>query len=144
MFIPGSHKLGVLDAQHDTSTTSYPLWVITNETITSCRARRHRRAQGAAGLDDPFPRLPGARLDLEPLAWNRVSVYCRSAPCRTTSAASSGRTTLRTGISLRSSACRTIVCSRTTTWRFLEGTGSLNLYAKLRDREEQGKPLRIA
>src|SRR3954469_7671287 len=25
MFIPGSHRLGVLDAQHDTSTTSYPL-----------------------------------------------------------------------------------------------------------------------
>src|SRR4029077_9951441 len=26
MFIPGSHKLGVIDAEHDTSTTSYPLW----------------------------------------------------------------------------------------------------------------------
>ena len=33
MFIPGSHKLGVLDAAHDTSTTSYPLWVISHETI---------------------------------------------------------------------------------------------------------------
>src|ERR1044072_7322150 len=32
-FIPGSHKLGVLDADHDTSTTSYPLWVINQETI---------------------------------------------------------------------------------------------------------------
>jgi len=28
MFIPGSHKLGVLDAGHDTTTTSYPLWTI--------------------------------------------------------------------------------------------------------------------
>src|SRR5882757_1486562 len=33
MFIPGSHRQGVLDAAHDTSTTSYPLWVITNKTI---------------------------------------------------------------------------------------------------------------
>src|SRR5438270_909318 len=31
MFISGSHKLGVLDAAHDTSTTSYPLWVISNK-----------------------------------------------------------------------------------------------------------------
>src|SRR5207244_3031522 len=33
MFIPGSHRLGVLEAQHDTSTTSYPLWVINHDTI---------------------------------------------------------------------------------------------------------------
>src|SRR3979411_2621571 len=33
MFIPGTHKQGVLDAAHDTSTTSYPLWVISKETI---------------------------------------------------------------------------------------------------------------
>src|SRR6185436_17171261 len=33
MFIPGSHKQGVLDAAHDLSTTSYPLWVISNEVI---------------------------------------------------------------------------------------------------------------
>ena len=33
MFIPGSHRLGVLDAEHDTSTTSYPLWVINHDTI---------------------------------------------------------------------------------------------------------------
>ncbi|MBI1395697.1 MAG: proline hydroxylase [Betaproteobacteria bacterium] len=33
MFIPGSHKLGVLDAQHDLATTSYPLWTINNDTI---------------------------------------------------------------------------------------------------------------
>src|SRR6185295_5793633 len=26
MFIPGSHKLGVLDAEHDVTTTTYPLW----------------------------------------------------------------------------------------------------------------------
>ena len=39
MFIPGSHKLGVLDAAHDTRTTSYPLWVISNETIGKLVAR---------------------------------------------------------------------------------------------------------
>src|SRR4026209_479173 len=33
MSTPASHKLGVLDAAHDTSTTSYPLWTINNEVI---------------------------------------------------------------------------------------------------------------
>jgi len=39
MFIPGSHKLGVLEARHDTSTTSYPLWTVDNEVITKLVAR---------------------------------------------------------------------------------------------------------
>ena len=34
MFIPGSHKGGVLNAGHDTQTTSYPLWTVDNDTIT--------------------------------------------------------------------------------------------------------------
>jgi ectoine hydroxylase len=34
MFIPKSHKLGRLDARHDVTTTSYPLWTADNETIT--------------------------------------------------------------------------------------------------------------
>ena len=34
MFIPGSHKGGVLNAGHDTQTTSYPLWTVDSETIT--------------------------------------------------------------------------------------------------------------
>ncbi|MFM8532767.1 MAG: phytanoyl-CoA dioxygenase family protein, partial [Acidimicrobiia bacterium] len=33
MFIPGSHKMGALEAGHDTSTTSYPLWTISNDNI---------------------------------------------------------------------------------------------------------------
>ena len=33
MFIPRSHKLGVVEAGHDTRTTSYPLWTIDNATI---------------------------------------------------------------------------------------------------------------
>lgn len=34
MFIPKSHKAGTLAAGHDTSTTSYPLWTLDNETVT--------------------------------------------------------------------------------------------------------------
>jgi ectoine hydroxylase len=34
MFIPGSHKAGMLKAGHDVTTTSYPLWTIDNDTIT--------------------------------------------------------------------------------------------------------------
>src|ERR671931_2409388 len=45
MFIPGSHKLGVLDAGHDTTTTSYPLWVINKELI----AKLVERAGGENG-----------------------------------------------------------------------------------------------
>lgn len=34
MFIPGSHKCGVLDAGHDLETTSYPLWTLDKATVT--------------------------------------------------------------------------------------------------------------
>ena len=69
MFIPGSHQLGVLDAGHDTSTTSYPLWTIDHDTIRKLVERGgHGGAQGPAGLDDHVPLVPGARLDVEPLA----------------------------------------------------------------------------
>jgi ectoine hydroxylase len=34
MLIPGSHRRGRLEAGHDVTTTSYPLWTIDNETIT--------------------------------------------------------------------------------------------------------------
>ena len=33
MFIPGSHKKGVVEAQHDLTTTSYPLWTVDNDLI---------------------------------------------------------------------------------------------------------------
>lgn len=33
MFIPGSHKKGVVDAKHDLTTTSYPLWTVDNDLI---------------------------------------------------------------------------------------------------------------
>ncbi|TCT13666.1 ectoine hydroxylase [Tepidamorphus gemmatus] len=34
MFIPRSHKSGVLEAGHDVQTTSYPLWTLDKETVT--------------------------------------------------------------------------------------------------------------
>ncbi len=34
LFIPGSHKFGVVDAAHDLETTSYPLWTLDRETVS--------------------------------------------------------------------------------------------------------------
>jgi ectoine hydroxylase len=76
MFIPGSHKLGVLDAAHDTSTTSYPLWVISNETIKKLVDRGGIVApKGAQGSMILFHGclVHASSSNLSP--WNRVSVY---------------------------------------------------------------------
>ena len=81
MFIPGSHKRGVVDARHDLTTTSYPLWTIDNALIAQLveraggKQRRHRLAEGPGRLDDPVPRLPGACVGSNLSPWNRVSVY---------------------------------------------------------------------
>jgi ectoine hydroxylase len=76
MFIPGSHTLGVIDAEHDLTTTSYPLWTISHDTI--------RRLVERGGLVAPKG-PPGSMIlfhsclvhastsNLSP--WNRVSVY---------------------------------------------------------------------
>ena len=34
MLVPRSHTYGVLSAEHDTSTTSYPLWTLDEATVT--------------------------------------------------------------------------------------------------------------
>ena len=34
LFLPKSHKHGVIDAGHDVNTTSYPLWTLDRETVT--------------------------------------------------------------------------------------------------------------
>lgn len=39
MFIPGSHKRGVLEAGHDTATTSYPLWTLDHATVRALAER---------------------------------------------------------------------------------------------------------
>ena len=38
LFIPGSHKSGVLAAAHDLETTSYPLWTLDRETVSKLAA----------------------------------------------------------------------------------------------------------
>jgi ectoine hydroxylase len=76
MFIPGSHKLGVLDAEHDTSTTSYPLWVINQKTIKALVDRGGIVApKGPAGSMILFHGclVHASTSNLSP--WNRVSVY---------------------------------------------------------------------
>jgi ectoine hydroxylase len=39
MIIPGSHKSGYLRAEHDTTTTSYPLWTLDHETVRGLAQR---------------------------------------------------------------------------------------------------------
>jgi ectoine hydroxylase len=76
MFIPGSHKLGVLDADHDTSTTSYPLWVINQNTIKQLVDRGGIVApKGPPGSMILFHGclVHASTSNLSP--WNRVSVY---------------------------------------------------------------------
>src|ERR1044072_9365930 len=76
MFIPGSHKTGVLDASHDLSTTSYPLWVISNEVIR--KLVDHGGIVAPKGPADSKILFNGCLVHastsiLSP--WNRVSVY---------------------------------------------------------------------
>ena len=55
MFIPGSHKKGVVDAKHDLTTTSYPLWTVDNDLIRQLV----QRAGGAGGFDAQGRHVPG-------------------------------------------------------------------------------------
>jgi len=76
MFIPGSHKLGVIDAAHDTSTTSYPLWTINHDTIRELVKRGGIVApKGPSGSMILFHSclVHASTANLSP--WNRVSVY---------------------------------------------------------------------
>ena len=76
MFIPGSHKMGALDAGHDTSTTSYPLWTISNDNIRSLVDKGGIVApKGPAGSMIMFSGclVHASSPNLSP--WNRVSVY---------------------------------------------------------------------
>jgi len=76
MFIPGSHQQGVLEAQHDTSTTSYPLWTINHDTIRQLVTKGGIVSpKGPAGSMILFhgclAHASGSNLS----PWNRVSVY---------------------------------------------------------------------
>src|SRR4030095_7519722 len=62
MFIPGSHRLGVLDAGHDITTTSYPLWTIDHATIAKLVARGG--PVGAKGPAATWNRSPCSRVSV--------------------------------------------------------------------------------
>jgi ectoine hydroxylase len=76
LFIPGSHKLGALDASHDLSTTSYPLWTIENRTIEQLVDRGGIVApRGPAGSMLMFHSclVHGSSSNMSP--WSRTIVY---------------------------------------------------------------------
>jgi ectoine hydroxylase len=59
MFIPKSHRHGVLAAGHDKQTTSYPLWTLDNDTIT--RLCEEAAPRGGVGIVAPTGK-PGSVL----------------------------------------------------------------------------------
>jgi ectoine hydroxylase len=76
MIIPGSHNKGRIEASHDTSTTSYPLWTIGNETIAELVAAGGIVApKGAAGsvLFFHCNLVHGSAPNMSP--WPRRAVY---------------------------------------------------------------------
>ena len=76
MFIPGSHRQGALPASHDTSTTSYPLWTLSRESITRLVEQGGIVApKGPAGSMILFHGclVHASGSNLSP--WNRVAVY---------------------------------------------------------------------
>ena len=53
MFIPGSHKKGVVEAKHDLTTTSYPLWTVDNNLIRQLVQRAGGKDGGIASPKGP-------------------------------------------------------------------------------------------
>ena len=81
MFIPGSHKKGVVDARHDLTTTSYPLWTVSNDLIAKLVERAGGKDGGIVSPKGPAGSMilfhsclvHASSSNLSP--WNRVSVY---------------------------------------------------------------------
>jgi ectoine hydroxylase len=81
MFIPGSHKKGVIDAKHDLTTTSYPLWTVDNALIAQLVQRAGDKQGGIVSPKGPAGSMilfhsclvHASTSNLSP--WNRVSVY---------------------------------------------------------------------
>ena len=81
MFIPGSHRRGVIDAQHDLTTTSYPLWTIDNALIRELVERAGGRDGGIVSPKGPAGSMilfhgclvHASNSNLSP--FNRVAVY---------------------------------------------------------------------
>jgi ectoine hydroxylase len=81
MFIPGSHRKGVIEAQHDTRTTSYPLWTVDDALIAQLVERAGGRNGGIVSPQGPAGSMilfhgclvHASGSNLSP--WNRVAVY---------------------------------------------------------------------
>jgi ectoine hydroxylase len=81
MFIPGSHRRGVIDAKHDLTTTSYPLWTVDHALIAALVERAGGQQGGIVSPKGPAGSMilfhsclvHASTSNLSP--WNRVSVY---------------------------------------------------------------------
>ena len=81
MFIPGSHRKGVVQARHDLTTTSYPLWTVDNDLIAQLVQRAGGKNGGIVSPKGPAGSMilfhsclvHASSSNLSP--WNRVSVY---------------------------------------------------------------------
>jgi ectoine hydroxylase len=81
MFIPGSHRKGVVEAKHDLATTSYPLWTVDDALIGQLVERAGGKNGGIVSPKGPAGSMilfhsclvHASSSNLSP--WNRVSVY---------------------------------------------------------------------
>ncbi|MGJ7611533.1 MULTISPECIES: phytanoyl-CoA dioxygenase family protein [unclassified Variovorax] len=81
MFIPGSHRKGVVDAKHDLTTTSYPLWTVDNALIAQLVERAGGKDGGIVSPKGPAGSMilfhsclvHASGSNLSP--FNRVAVY---------------------------------------------------------------------
>jgi ectoine hydroxylase len=81
MFIPGSHKKGVIEAKHDLTTTSYPLWTVDNDLIAKLVDRAGGKNGGIVAPTGPAGSMilfhsclvHASGSNLSP--FNRVAVY---------------------------------------------------------------------
>jgi hypothetical protein len=168
MFIPGSHRRGVIDARHDlrppatrcgrSTTNSSRSWWSAPAAGTAASSRRRARR-----VDDPVPLLPGARLDQQPEPVEprqRLPEPVRGQQPHPPLQAA--RSTSRTATSRRSTACPTTACCRTVRWTcrgarhagqragprptFSRGPpegGPMSLYTLLQQPRRRGRPIRV-
>ncbi|MBT2337064.1 phytanoyl-CoA dioxygenase family protein [Variovorax paradoxus] len=81
MFIPGSHRKGVVDAKHDLTTTSYPLWTVDYDLIRQLVERAGGKRGGIVSPKGPAGSMilfhsclvHASGSNLSP--FNRVAVY---------------------------------------------------------------------
>ena len=81
LFIPGSHKKGIIKAKHDLTTTSYPLWTIDKDLIRQLVDRAGGRKGGIVSPQGPAGSMiifhsclvHASSNNLSP--FNRISVY---------------------------------------------------------------------